>query len=53
MDFDTDCDHATGPDYIEMRDGLYDDSPLMGRFCGNGSSIPDVMQTTQNNLWIR
>ena len=40
-------------DYIEIRDGNSDDSPLMGRFCGNGSNIPASMQTTQNYLRIR
>ena len=41
------------PDYIEMRDGDSEDSPLMGKFCGNGSHAPDSMQTTQNQLRIR
>ena len=45
---DIDC-----PDYIEMRDGNYEDSTLMGRFCGNGCNVPAFMQTTQNHLWIR
>ena len=39
--------------YIEMRDGKTEQSPLIGRFCGNGSSIHDFMQTTQNHLRIR
>ena len=40
-------------DYIEMRDGKTEESPLMGRFCGNGSNVPNFMQTTQNHLRIR
>ena len=40
-------------DFIEMRDGSSQDSPLMGMFCGNGSNVPDFMQTTQNHLRIR
>ena len=40
-------------DYIEMRDGNSQDSPLIGRFCGNGSDVPAFMQTTQNHLRIR
>ena len=40
-------------DFIEMRDGNSEDSPLMARFCGNGSNIPDFMQTKQNHLRIR
>ena len=53
VNIDTDCDHAMGPDYIEIRDGLLENSPLMARFCGNGSNIPEVLQTTQNFLRIR
>ena len=40
-------------DYIEMRDGSSEDSPLMARFCGDGSNVPDFMQTSQNQLRIR
>ena len=40
-------------DYIEIRDGKYEDSPLIGKFCGNGSNLPALMQTTQNNLRVR
>ena len=51
MDIDCD-DNDLISDYIEIRDGLYDDSPLMGRFCGNGSKAPNFM-ITQNYLRIR
>ena len=40
-------------DYIELRDGSSEDSPLMGRFCGNGSNVPAFIQTTQNHMRIR
>ena len=40
-------------DYIEMRDGDSEDSPLMGRFCGDRSKVPSSMQTTQNHLRLR
>ena len=51
---DTDCQEMySQSDYIEMRDGSSQDSPLMGMFCGNGSNVPDFMQTTQNHLRIR
>ena len=42
-------------DYIELRDGNSEDSSLLGRgiFCGNGSKLPNSMQTTQNHLRIR
>ena len=40
-------------DYIELRDGNFEDSPLMGRFCGHGSNVPEFLQTSKNVLWIR
>ena len=53
LSMDIDCDdNDLISDYIEIRDGLYDDSPLMGRFCGNGSKAPNFM-ITQNYLRIR
>ena len=52
ISIDIDC-HGLPSDYIELRDGNSEDSPLMGKFCGNGSSVPQSMKTTQNNLRIR
>ena len=49
---DIDC-QGSPSDYIEMRDGNSENSPLMARLCGNGSNIPDIIQTTQNHLRIR
>ena len=46
-------DVVCGSDYIELRDGLSEDSPLMGIFCGNKSKVPEMIQTTQNFLWVR
>ena len=40
-------------DYLEIRDGNLEDSPLMARFCGNGRNIPGSMLTTQNHMRIR
>ena len=40
-------------DYIELRDGNSENSPLMARFCGNNNNVPYFFQTTQNNLRIR
>ena len=41
-------------DYIEIRDGNSENSPLMrGRLCGDGSYLPSFMQSTQNHMWIR
>ena len=52
LSMDIDC-QGTLSDYIEMRDGYSEDSPLMARFCGNGSNVPDFIQTTKNHLRIR
>ena len=52
LSMDIDC-QGTPSDYIEMRDGYSEDSPFMARYCGNGSDVPDFMQTTQNHLRIR
>ena len=52
LSMDIDC-QGTPPDYIELRDGDSEDSPLMGSFCGDRSNVPAVMQTTQNHLRIR
>ena len=40
-------------DYVEFRDGMSEDSPLMGKWCGNGSDIPSNLQATKNHLLIR
>ena len=52
LSMDIDC-QGISSDFIEMRDGNSDDSPLMARFCGNYSNTPDFMHTTQNHLRIR
>ena len=52
---DVDCQEMFGADvdYLEVRDGNSEESPMMGKWCGNGSDIPATMQTTQNHLRIR
>ena len=40
-------------DYLEFRDGPTENSPLIGKFCGNVSSVPEYIQSTQNHLRIR
>ncbi|KAL8603880.1 hypothetical protein ACOMHN_049698 [Nucella lapillus] len=37
-------------DYMEVRDGHYIKSPLMGRFCG--SRVPDTLITSDTRMWI-
>ena len=54
ISMDVNCQKThSSHDYIEMRDGNSEDSPVMGRFCGNGSKVPASMQTTQSHLRIR
>ena len=40
-------------DYIELRDGNSENSPLMGIFCGSDNNVPVFMQTNKNFLRIR
>ena len=49
-EMDMDC-YSMGSDYLELRDGISEDSPLIGRFCGH--NVPEFLQTTQNYLWAR
>ena len=44
---------VTGSDYIEIRDGHSEDSPLMGKFCGNSSNVTSFVQSTQNHLRLK
>ncbi|XP_060075561.1 cubilin-like [Ylistrum balloti] len=38
-------------DYVEIRDGTSDTSPLLGHFCG--SDIPDPVTTTQSSMRVK
>ena len=49
MDFETDA--TCNGDYLEIRDGATEDSPLMYKMCGN--DIPPLIQSTQNHLWMK
>ena len=44
---------STGSDYLEIRDGNADDSPLIGKFCGNSSHVPPILQSTKNHLRLK
>ncbi|XP_034968009.2 tolloid-like protein 1 isoform X3 [Zootoca vivipara] len=37
-------------DYIEVRDGYWKKSPLLGRFCGD--KLPDVLTSSDSRMWI-
>ncbi|KAG7279659.1 hypothetical protein CRUP_025762 [Coryphaenoides rupestris] len=38
-------------DYVEIRDGGYETSPFIGRFCGN--QRPQVLVSHSNRLWLK
>ncbi|XP_017269603.1 cubilin [Kryptolebias marmoratus] len=38
-------------DFVEIRDGGYETSPLIGKFCGNQK--PPVLVSHSNRLWVR
>ena len=42
-----------GPDYLEIRDGLLENSPLIGIFCGDTETVPGSVDSTQNHMRIR
>ena len=46
-------DLIPGSNYIEIRDGNSEDSPLMGKLCGNGDNDPGFMMSTQNHLRLK
>ena len=51
---DIDCQemHATS-DYLELRDGMYEESPILGTICGYNDDFVTNLQTTQNHLTVR
>ena len=44
---------GSASDFIEIRDGNSEDSPMMGKFCGNSTNIPSIMTSTTNYLRVR
>lgn len=38
-------------DYLEVRDGTNESSPLIGRFCGYDK--PEDIRSTSNTLWMK
>lgn len=38
-------------DYLEVRDGNSESSPLLGRFCGYDK--PDDIKSSSNQLWMK
>ena len=39
--------------FFEIRDGPYEDSPLMGRFCNGNHNWPPNFTSSQNHVVIR
>ena len=39
--------------FLEIRDGAYEDSPLMARFCDDNDNVPAHFQSSQNQVFIR
>ena len=42
-------------DYLEIRDGASEKSPLIDGYCGSSAnlSFPILIEPTQNNVWMR
>ena len=49
--FDVEDDSQCSYDWLEIRDGSLEDSPIIGKFCG--TNMPSSIQSTQNNMWMR
>ena len=50
---DIKCNKDEGSDFIEIRDGSFENSPFMIKDCSDGRRTPMTMQSTQNYLWIK
>ncbi|XP_034938584.1 cubilin [Chelonus insularis] len=49
--FDLEKSTSCNFDYLEIRNGGYDTSPLIGKFCGD--EIPEEIQSFTNQLYIK
>ena len=45
--------HLMCLNFLEIRDGNSNKSPLIGKFCGNGNETPAHIESTQYNIWMR
>ena len=48
---DLESHSSCGRDYLEIRDGPSEDSPLLYKICG--SELPAFLQSSQNHMWIK
>ena len=46
-------DDGCGLSYLEVRDGLTETSPLIGRFCGTMSDVISSLNSTQNQVQLK
>ncbi|XP_013385673.1 bone morphogenetic protein 1 [Lingula anatina] len=44
-------DYVDRTDHVEIRDGHYAESPLIGRYCGN--NLPATIVSSDSRMWIR
>uniref|UniRef100_A0A8D3CPG2 Metalloendopeptidase n=1 Tax=Scophthalmus maximus TaxID=52904 RepID=A0A8D3CPG2_SCOMX len=49
--FETERHDSCAYDYVEVRDGSSDNSPLLGHFCGYDK--PDDIKSSSNQLWLK
>ncbi|XP_034566354.1 bone morphogenetic protein 1-like isoform X2 [Notolabrus celidotus] len=49
--FDIERHDTCAYDYVEVRDGSSESSPLLGRFCGYDK--PDDIKSSSNQLWLK
>ena len=48
---DVSCRGSGDHDFVEMRDGVSEASPIIAKLCGRDK--PTSMHSTQNKMWIR
>ena len=53
IDFDVEWEVDCQNDFLEIRDGNSDISPLLGKLCGNESNIETKIFSTGSKMWIR
>ena len=51
--FDVEALGGCSNDFLVIWNGLSEDSPLLGKFCGSGPNIPATFQSTQSKLHLR
>ena len=47
------CNAKAGSDYLEIRDGSSENSPLMIKDCSDDNGIPITLQSPHSKLWVK